>query len=253
MGAQVHDGPHDTPVILNRAIQWQLDLKGLVCLGILTGEEETMNPYTDTLGFLMRATWPIYVFWVLLVGSIGVALFNLASDPAQRTLRHVWMWVMRLFIGGLWWQQTLWKLPPTYTDNPDGVSGGLHYWIGEMVQHGAFEWQRAFVAQVIQPNFYLFAPQVYAAEVIIAISVLLGLFTKVGGVLGALMGLNLWLGLYRAPYEWPWAYFFLILLQITFVVYAAGRSLGVDAVLNRRGQHVLSPKGTLMRRLTWLT
>jgi hypothetical protein len=82
---------------------------------------------------------------------------------------------------------------------------------------------------------------------------LLGLFTRVGGALGALMSINLWLGLYRAPYEWSWTYFFLILLQITFVVYVAGRSLGVDAVLNRRGQHALSPKGTLGHRLTWLT
>ena len=190
-----------------------------------------MNPFTDTLGFLMRAAWPIYAFWVLLVGSIVVALFNLASDPAQRTLRHVWMWLMRLFIGGLWWQQTLWKLPPTYTDNPpSGVSGGLHYWIGEMVQHAALSGS-VHSCRVIQPNFYLFAPQVYAAEVIIAISLLLGLFTRVGGALGALMSINLWLGLYRAPYEWSWTYFFLILLQITFVVYAAGRSLGVDAGL----------------------
>jgi uncharacterized membrane protein YphA (DoxX/SURF4 family) len=212
-----------------------------------------MNPFTDVLGFLLRGGWPMYVFWVLLVGSIGIALFNLASDPAQRTLRHAWMWLMRLLIGGLWWQQTLWKLPPTYTDNPDGVSGGLHYWVGEMVQHAAFDWQRAFVAQVIQPNFYLFAPQVYAAEVLIAISLLLGLFTKVGGVLGALMGTNLWLGLYRAPYEWPWTYFFLVLLQLTFIVYAAGRSLGLDAVLHRRGQLALGPKGTLAYRLTWLT
>jgi uncharacterized membrane protein YphA (DoxX/SURF4 family) len=94
---------------------------------------------------------------------------------------------------------------------------------------------------------------VYATEVVIAISLLLGLFTKIGGVLGALMGLNLWLGLYRAPYEWPWAYFFLILLQITFIVYSAGRSLGLDAVLNRHGQLALRPKGTLVHRLTWLT
>ena len=50
-----------------------------------------MNPFADTLGFLLRTEWPIYVFWVLLVGNIGIALFNLASDPAQRTLRHVWM------------------------------------------------------------------------------------------------------------------------------------------------------------------
>jgi uncharacterized membrane protein YphA (DoxX/SURF4 family) len=212
-----------------------------------------MNPFTDMLNFLTRAEWPMYVFWVLLVGSIGVALYNLASDPAQRTLRHVWMWLMRLCIGGLWWQQTLWKLPPTYTDNPDGVSGGLHYWIGEMVQHAAFDSQRAFVEHVVQPNFYLFAPQVYAMEVVIAISLLLGLLTKVGGALGALMGINLWLGLYRAPYEWPWTYFFLILLQTTFVVYAAGRSLGLDAVLHRRGQLAFTPKGALLHRLTWLS
>jgi hypothetical protein len=237
--------------LLLASAQW--DPKDVVCVSILTAEEETMNPFTDMLGFLLRGGWPMYVFWVLLVGSIGIALFNLASDPAQRTLRHTWMWLMRLLIGGLWWQQTLWKLPPTYTDNPDGVSGGLHYWVGEMVQHAAFDWQRAFVAQVIQPNFYLFAPQVYAAEVLIAISLLLGLFTKVGGVLGALMGINLWLGLYRAPYEWPWTYFFLILLQITFIVYASGRSLGLDAVLHRRGPLALGPKGTLAYRLTWLT
>ena len=212
-----------------------------------------MNPFTDALGFLMRAAWPIYVFWMLLGGSIAIALFNLIQDPAQRTVRHVWMWLARLLIGGLWWQQTLWKLPPTYTDNPDGVSGGLHYWVGEMVQHAAFSLQSAFVAQVVQPHFYFFAPQVYGTEVVIAISLLLGLFTKIGGVLGALMAINLWLGLYRAPYEWSWTYFFLILLQITFIVYAAGRSLGLDAVLHRRGLLALGPKGTLAYRLTWLT
>jgi hypothetical protein len=249
----VYKSPHHIPVTLIILIPSQVDLQARVCLGILTGAEEIMNPFTDTLAFLRQATWPIYIFWVLFVGSIGIALFNLATDPAQRTLRHGWMWLMRLCIGGLWWQQTLWKLPPTYTDNPDGVSGGLHYWIGEMVQHAAFEWQRAFVAQVVQPNFYLFAPQVYAAEVIIAISLLLGLFTKVGGVLGALMSINLWLGLYRAPYEWSWSYFFLVLLQITFIVYAAGRSLGLDAVLYRRRQLAFGPTGSLSQRLTWLT
>ena len=212
-----------------------------------------MDPFTDTLTFLMQATWPIYLFWVLLAGSVGMALFNLIADPAQRTARHVWMWLVRLLIGGLWWQQTLWKLPPTYTDNPDGVSGGLHHWIGEMAQHAAFSWQRTFVAEVVQPHFYFFAPQVYAIEVIIAISLLLGLFTRLGGALGALMGINLWLGLYRAPYEWPWTYFFLILLQMTFIIYAAGRSLGIDAMLHRRCEYALQPKGPLTRLCAWLT
>jgi len=211
-----------------------------------------MNPFSDTLAFLMRNDWPVYVFWLLVLGSIAIAAVNLASDPAQRTVTHVWMWMTRLLIGSLWWQQTLWKLPPTYTDLPDGVTGGLHKWVGEMVGNAAFSWQSAFVKEIVQPNFYFFAPQVYATEVIIAISLMLGLLARAGGALGALMAINLWLGLYRAPYEWPWTYFFLILLQITFVVLQAGRSLGIDAILARREHAEPQPKGTAARMLAYL-
>lgn len=212
-----------------------------------------MNPFSDTIGFLLRGGWPIYVFWLLLLVSISVAVINLRRYPEQRTAAHVWMWIVRLFIGAMWWQQTLWKLPPTYTDNPDGVSGGLHYWVGEMAKHAAFGWHSSFVKDVVQPHFYFFALQVYATEVLIAISLMLGLFTRVGGALGALMALNLWLGLYRAPYEWPWTYFFLMLLQATFAIYHAGRSLSLDAILVRGGQAEPKLKGVAARVLALLT
>jgi hypothetical protein len=211
-----------------------------------------MNPFSDTLAFLMRGEWPIYLFWLLLIGSIAVAWVNLASDPEQRTVTHVWMGLARLLIGGLWWQQTLWKLPPTYTDHADGVTGGLHQWVAEMVDNAAFSWQSAFVKEIVQAHFYLFAPQVYAIEVCIAISLMLGLFARAGGALGALMAINLWLGLYRASYEWPWTYFFLILLQTTFVMLHAGRSLGVDAILARRETAASQPQGAAARVLASL-
>jgi len=67
------------------------------------------------------------------------------------------------------------------------------------------------------------------------------------------MGINLWLGLYRASYEWPWTYFFLILLQVTFVVFHAGRSLGFDAILARRQQAEPKPKGAAARVFALLT
>ena len=212
-----------------------------------------MNPFIDAFSFLFRSGWPTVVLWLLLAGSVAIALINLYRDPGQRTAAHLWMWIARLFIGGLWWQQSLWKLPPTYTDNPDGISGGLHYWVGEMAKHAAFGWQSAFVKDVLQPHFYLFAPQVYATEVLIAISLMLGLFARAGGALGALMAINLWLGLYRAPYEWPWTYFFLILLQTTFAVLHAGRSLGIDAMLARRETAALQPRRTTARLLARLT
>lgn len=185
-------------------------------------------------GFTNKPSGAIYVFWLLLFAGIYIGVYNLRYDSEQRKPAHAWIWTARLLIGGMWWQQTLWKLPPTYTDNPDGVSGGLHYWVGEMVRNAAFSWHSALVEKVIQPNFNFFAAQVYAGEVLISVSLLFGLFGRVGGAAGALMALNLWLGLYRHPAEWPWTYFFLIIIQATFAFMRAGRSLGLDAILMRR-------------------
>ena len=71
-------------------------------------------------------------------------------------------------------------------------------------------------------------------EVAIAVSLILGVFTRAGAALGALMAINLWLGLYNAPGEWPWTYMFLVVIQLLFVINPPGRSLGIDALLWRR-------------------
>ena len=96
--------------------------------------------------------------------------------------------------------------------------------------------QRHFVKDVVLPHFYFFAPQVYFAEVLIAFTLMLGLFSRLGAFIGALMAINLWLGLYRSPAEWPWTYFFLIIVQITLLVQQPGYSLGLDAILPRHEQ-----------------
>jgi len=85
------------------------------------------------------------------------------------------------------------------------------------------------------PHFYLFAPVVYTAEVLTGVALMLGGFVRLFGTIGALQILNLWLGLYSAPGEWPWTYFFLLLLQVIFALDHYGRSLGIDAILTARG------------------
>jgi len=67
-----------------------------------------------------------------------------------------------------------------------------------------------------------------------ALSLMLGVFVGLFGFIGALQIVNLWLGLYSAPNEWPWTYFFLIVLQLIFSFNHYGRSLGVDALLVTR-------------------
>ena len=100
------------------------------------------------------------------------------------------------------------------------------------------------------PHFYLFAPVVYSLEVLTAMSLMLGIFVRFWGVIGALQILNLWLGLYNAAGEWPWTYFFLLVLQLIFAVHRYGRSLGLDAVIVARSgaRHTLA--STLFAEVT---
>jgi uncharacterized membrane protein YphA (DoxX/SURF4 family) len=86
----------------------------------------------------------------------------------------------------------------------------------------------------VLPHFYLFAPMVYGLEVLTAVSLMLGVFVRLGGVVGALQIVNLWLGLYSAPGEWPWTYFFLLLLMLSFALHHYGRSLGLDSIIVSR-------------------
>src|SRR5215472_18941677 len=189
------------------------------------------NPITDSIQFLTGSAL-FYVFILLVLISLILAAVNLARDSGQRNLKDLSVFVLRFFIGCMWWQQSLWKLPPTYTDHPDG-SGGLRYWMDRMVDGAAFQLQSDFVHYVVQPHFLLFAPIVYATEVFIGMSLITGTAVRLGGLLGAAMAVNLWLGLYHAHGEWPWTYFFLIVIQLMFALYQAGLSLGGDALIAR--------------------
>ncbi len=103
-----------------------------------------------------------------------------------------------------------------------------------MVDHASIPLQGQLVENIVLPNIALFGPLVYGIEVLIAASLMLGLLTRVGAVLGVLMALSLWLGLYSAPGEWPWTYGFLVIIQMLFVLDPPGRSLGADVLLRQR-------------------
>jgi hypothetical protein len=74
---------------------------------------------------------------------------------------------------------------------------------------------------------------------------MLGLLSRAGAVLGLLMGMNLWLGLYSAPGEWPWTYMFLVMIQGLFVIDPPGRVLGADTLLRRPNGVNARASGTL--------
>lgn len=193
------------------------------------------NPLSDAVHFLLNPAWTTVVYWLLLLGSIAIALYAWRTLPGQRSWRKVGEWLCRFFVGTMWWQQTLWKLPPLYTDNPsDPLNSGLHYWMTREGQSAAIPLLGDFVNHLVLPNFYVFAPIVYSLEVLTAVALILGLFVRLWGWIGALQAVNLWLGLYNADGEWPWTYFFLIVLMVLFALHRSGRSLGLDAIISER-------------------
>ena len=187
------------------------------------------NPLGDALAFLVATDklWFTVVFWLLLLGSAAAALRAWRADPAQRSVQHVGYGLIRVIIGIMWWQQSLWKIPPHY-------DWGLIHWMEEMVEHASTQLQSVLVRDLVLPNIAVFGPLVYAIEVAIAVSLILGVVTRLGAALGALMAINLWLGLYDAAGEWPWTYMFLVVIQLLFVIDPPGRSLGLDVLLWRR-------------------
>ena len=185
------------------------------------------NPLTDTIDALTDTGFPKPVFWFLLLGCAIAATLVWRSEPSQRSIQDAGRCLLRVIVGTMWWQQSLWKVPPHY-------DWGLIHWMQEMVEHGSIQLQSDLVRDIVLPNIAIFGPLVYAIEVAIAVSLILGLLTRVGALLGALMAVNLWLGLYNAPGEWPWTYMFLVVIQLIYLIDPPGRSLGFDALLWRR-------------------
>jgi uncharacterized membrane protein YphA (DoxX/SURF4 family) len=64
----------------------------------------------------------------------------------------------------------------------------------EMVKWASTPLQQWFVKEVVLERYHFFAPQVYILEVLVALSLIIGLFKRLGAVLGGLMAINLWLG-----------------------------------------------------------
>src|SRR3974390_2844099 len=136
------------------------------------------------------------------------------------------------------WQQDLTQRTGTLP-----VSDGRDDWTEQEWKSAAFEFRRTFLKDVVLPHMTIFGPIVFLAELVFAGSMILGLAVRLVGVLALAYTLQLWLGLYANPSEWPWTYMCLALLMFLFALEGAGRSLGLDAWLRREVPVVRDGKG----------
>jgi hypothetical protein len=208
------------------------------------------TPFEDAWLFLTGQTnehaasgigWLLTVFFLaLLVASVWIAWRNWQIDPLQRTWEHLATWFMRVMIGAMWYQGSIWKLPLP-------VSGGFRAALTPEGEYAAFEFHRSLVKNVLVPLLPVLNPIVYLTEQSLAVAFILGFLVRPLGVIGVLFAAQLWLGLYRQSEEWPWLYVFLIFVQGFFVVTNAGKSLGLDAMFARHPIGPLAGDGLLAR------
>ena len=195
------------------------------------------NPFYDAWLFVTGQTgehaasgigWLLtLLFTALLIACIFIAARNWREDSAQRSWEHIATWFMRVLIGCMWFQGSIWKLPLP-------VSGGFRAAIMPISEFAAFDFHRWIAKNIFMSILPVLGPLVYLTELSLAVSYILGIFVRPLGVIGVLFAAHLWLGLYRQAEEWPWLYVFLIFVQGFFVVTNAGKSLGLDALIARK-------------------
>jgi thiosulfate dehydrogenase [quinone] large subunit len=169
-------------------------------------------------------------------------------SPAVRQYPGWPLGAARIIIGVLWFQQLLWKLPPDFGCGPAGDQG-LCDWIGREIQSPAIPAYAGFLRDLVLPNLGLFGWLVFFTEAAIAGSLLFGVLTRFGGLLGFAQATNLLIGLAAVPHEWYWTYAMLALFCLLFALTGAGRWLGLDGALLPRLRAATAGRGVLGRLL----
>jgi len=190
-------------------------------------------------------------------------------------LTKVCMVIARLGLAYLFFTQLWWKLPPNFGCGANfsfpqpaeqnfwdaNNSGGLCFWMG-LESVFASQPRQVLIADMrpaglptisvsitplaklngvlldnlFIPQIQVFGWLIWLAEFWVFLSMLLGLFTRLGALVSIGVSAQLFIGLANIPrpYEWEWSYGTIILLSVAMLGTAAGRVLGVDAWLRRK-------------------
>ncbi len=150
--------------------------------------------------------------------------------------------LVRIFVGYLWFQQLFWKLPPSFS--------GLY---GYVVNEGKYTFLPGYsfiIQHVFLPNFILLGAGTWVAELLVSLSLLFGVFSRLGALLAVLLAVQLYIGLAVAPGEWYWTYGMLVLLGVVLATIPTGRRLGIDQWLAPRF-YSATPKTRIVRMARW--
>ena len=60
------------------------------------------DPISDVIDFFQQPGLTTVIFWLLVLGSIAIAVYVFSTMPEQRRFEHIGNWIFRLLIGCMW-------------------------------------------------------------------------------------------------------------------------------------------------------
>ena len=154
-----------------------------------------------------------------------------------------WLALVRIYTGIFWLMHGVPKFTQSEMFMPPG--GFMVQFIQQAITHTSGPYQH-FLQNVVLPNAWLFAELSRLGEVTAGLLLLLGFYSRLGGIVGAILALNylsaqgglahlrFWSGLDSTAF----------VLSLISVVLPTGRFLGIDGVLHalrRRSHPVAAP------------
>jgi len=187
------------------------------------------------------------------VGTTVTAAADLATSPVEDPLaedeplvlgpyaRRAFA-VIRIGVGVMWLSNVGWKTPTAFSSLKGFTQAG--------VTHPVLAPYAWVLKHAVLPNFTIFAWGVLAIECSLAAFLLIGLFTRLFGMIGAAQAGAIGLSVALSPGEWPWSYYLMIMANIALVASAAGRVWGLDALVRPVLRRSPSPLLSRLSRFT---
>lgn len=152
--------------------------------------------------------------------------------PSSRTYGG-WVALVRILTGAIWLIHALPKFMHGDTFVPP--NGFFATYVQEGIAKTAGPYHD-FLVNVVQPNAIVFADLVRVGELLVGVSLILGLFTRLGGFFGIVLPLDYMAarGALSTVSGWGSADATLALLSAISFVLPTGRVAGIDALMMRR-------------------
>lgn len=154
----------------------------------------------------------------------------------------------RIALGAYWLYEQHWKLPPDFGLHQPR---GLMFAFQQGIQYPTLDLYRRFLQELVVPNFHVVGWLVFVTEVAIGLSLVLGLFTRGGALMGIGQAINLLISQASTP-EGPWIYLAILVANLLVLFTPSNRRLSVDQVLAPRLVAAASRGRLLPRLLLWL-